>query len=471
MYLALALPVTVLAQRPSAAAGHMGTATAGTAERQEADIGEGGAGRGSVRGDVFQAAVSVDTEHVFDFIIDPQQLIQKTGAAAYNGSRFEEDATLFFKRSDGKAETEYSSSSDALTIVNQGETDITVILSASISPDSIPGITMSDDPGFPDNTGASLYLALTDGETTVPIDSESGAAIETKVQGVSPGGYANEYSFWLMGAANKEGDWLEVTDAAPKITVTWMIRLDEEDVLGGEEWEAGGGLPRAGGRAVEREGNPAETSGGAEESTASAESNPAAEETDTKGGTAAGQEMLGGSSASDGNNAAKDEGSNVYKENIGGNEGVALEEKAGEDGGSASGEKAGENGSGSFAGDAEGTRGSALAGDAEGTGGSALAGDAEGTGGSTLGGSAEEDGSSASEENAGSDENGTSVEKAGGDENGTSVEKAGGDENGTPVEKAGGDESGASGEHAGEYEGNVFGESAGADKGSASENT
>ena len=180
----------------------------------------------------------MNTEHVFDFIMDPQELIRKTDAAAYSGSRFEEDATLFFRRSDDGTEVDYSSSSDALEIVNKGEREVKVTLTARVFPDSIAGITMSEDPEFPGNADASLYLALTDGEATVPVDGEDGAVIETVIPGVLKGEEPNEYAFQLIGAVNKEGDWSEMVDIAPKVTVTWMVSMDEETILSDEEiWD------------------------------------------------------------------------------------------------------------------------------------------------------------------------------------------------------------------------------------------
>ena len=69
---------------------------------------------------------------IFDFILDPQELIYKTNASAYDGQTFEEGATLFFKRSDGEVLENYSSTSDAVTITNMGSTPIDVSITAGI---------------------------------------------------------------------------------------------------------------------------------------------------------------------------------------------------------------------------------------------------------------------------------------------------------------------------------------------------
>ena len=168
-------------------------------------------------GDIFQVIFPSDTDHVFDFIMDPQKLISQTDAAAYGGSVFEEEATLFFRRRDGEVPEDYSSSSDALVITNAGTAEVDLTVTASIS---MEGITLTDDREFTDDPNASLYLALTDGKDTVPI-GEEGAAIHTALKG--------EYRFWLTGAVNENGDWSAVEGAVPKVTVTWNVASHEEE--------------------------------------------------------------------------------------------------------------------------------------------------------------------------------------------------------------------------------------------------
>lgn len=223
-------------------AGSMGSVMAGEAgsEGTESSMEKG------EDDNAFQVILPTDTEHVFDFIMDPQKLISQTNAAAYGGSTFEENGTLFFRHTDEDASADYSSSSDALVIANAGTTDIDIILTARISLDETEGIIMTDDHDFTDDTQASLYLALTDGEHTVAIDSEEGASITTMLSGVSgEDGTCSEYRFWLTGAVNEKGDWSEVTGAVPKVTVTWCVApckagtsentVSEEDYLPEDE--------------------------------------------------------------------------------------------------------------------------------------------------------------------------------------------------------------------------------------------
>lgn len=308
-YLVLALYVLLLALSPFDAAGDVPAATPCTAKKELINTVRGDEGRKSSEDGVIQVVMPTNVEHVFDFIMDPQELIAKTDAAAYGGSRFEEDATLFFKRSDDEAEADYSSISDIVTIANKGEEDVTVIVTARILPDSIYGITMSDDPEFTDNMEASLYLALTDGEVTVPVDSEEGAVVETEIPGILEGEEPNEYSFRLVGAVNRNGDWSEVTDVTPVITVTWAVSLDngwweeEEEIpgarRGGEEeknnpeensnGEIGNGLSEE--SKPVKESKPVEESESAEDK-ANMEENPAADMTDLGESPAAEQETL-----------------------------------------------------------------------------------------------------------------------------------------------------------------------------------
>lgn len=181
------------------------------------------------REQVFQVILPTNTDHIFDFIMDPQELISKTEAAAYDGSRFEEGATLFFKRSDGESDEEYSSFSDVVRIMNAGRAAVNVSLTAYISPSSIAGLAMTDDPDFLDDENPSLYLALTDGEETVPINSQYGASIDAWIEGAGDGEY-HAYSFQLTGAVNRNGDWSQLTHVAPEVIVTWEVTMDEDSL-------------------------------------------------------------------------------------------------------------------------------------------------------------------------------------------------------------------------------------------------
>ena len=214
----------------STAAKTVKPATAGAAEPMEEDrekvedTGENG------RNDAFQVRLPACTEEVFDFIMDPQELISKTEAAAYGDCVFEEGATLFFKRSDERRLEDYSSQSDTLEIANMGTTEAEITLTAAVLEETLGGIAMTEDMDFIGDKGPSLYLALTDGSETIPITREGGASIYRTLEGKSgeDGNYGS-YWFQLTGAANPNGDWSQVTSASPKVVVTWSVSLKERE--------------------------------------------------------------------------------------------------------------------------------------------------------------------------------------------------------------------------------------------------
>ncbi len=303
------------------------------------------------RGDVFQVLLPVDTSHAFDFIMDPQQLITKTEAAAYGGSLFEEGATLFFRRSDGKSETEYSSYSDEVRIINAGTSAVNVSLSAYVSPESVEGIFLTDDPDFTDDRDPSLYLALTDGENIVPVDSEHGACMDIWMDG-SRDGEVNMCSFRLTGAVNRDGDWSEAAGIAPEITVTWTVTADEQATPADERILPDDGDWKADNEAAED--TDAARNMGVTESGSGAEPVPA----ESDGVNLAGENVTGSEAAEESANPAKresewesaDSGADST-ENIdaegGENQPVSSGEMVGESQSGSSGEVVGESQSGS----------------------------------------------------------------------------------------------------------------------------
>lgn len=218
---------------------------------------------GTIPTDIFQIVLPTDVDDVFDFILDPQELINMTNGAAYGGKKFEEDATLFFKRTDDEAGNDYSSTSDAITIINKSSVPVDVTVTAGFSPDSLGGITMTDDESFTGDTSASMYLAMIDGENTVRIQGEDDTSIQVTIPAAEDayeyrydsekdqytyglkedlsGIEFPEYSFWLTGAVNKNGNWQDVGNVKPEIVVTWVVtpaEWEEEPKERREEEEA-----------------------------------------------------------------------------------------------------------------------------------------------------------------------------------------------------------------------------------------
>lgn len=213
---------------------------------------EGGSGSttgdGELEGTVSKDVVSVVLPSIavddttFDFILDPEGLIDATSAARYNSATFG-TGTLFFANTNEDGDvTGYSNASDALTVINKSSIPVDVSLSAAVT--DATGITLTDDSTFADDTSASVYLAITDGTNTVPI-TDAGASVSTQIDAAPTGSYkvqwnstdekyefvladeANtefaEYSFQLTGASNTAGDWSGLEEVAPSVEVVWNV--------------------------------------------------------------------------------------------------------------------------------------------------------------------------------------------------------------------------------------------------------
>nr|WP_302167741.1 hypothetical protein [uncultured Schaedlerella sp.] len=227
-------------------------------EQVDADEGKLGGGNetgigeveGSVETDIYQVVLPTIEKSAFDFIIDPQGLINKTNGAAYDGKTFEDNSTLFFKRTDGKVKEDYSNTSDVMTIKNMGSKEIDVSLHISVTPESLGGIQLTGDREFTNDKNASLYLALVDGKNIVPIGPDGidmDVTISAAPEEAYEYGYDSEkdqytyqlkadhsgiefgsYSFQLTGAANGNGDWSKLTKVKPQIQVSWKIVSKEK---------------------------------------------------------------------------------------------------------------------------------------------------------------------------------------------------------------------------------------------------
>lgn len=194
--------------------------------------------------DKIRVILPTDAVGIFDFILDPQELISKTNASAYDGKLFEEGATLFFKRSEGESLVDYSSTSDAVTIVNRSLVPVNVVITAGITVQAGDEFAMTDDKGFADDTRPSLYLALTDGETEVPImgEGEEAASLTITIPPASEEEEgSDECAFRLTGAANKEGDWSRLGNISFEVDVTWTAAAEQQEAPEEEEADLEGG--------------------------------------------------------------------------------------------------------------------------------------------------------------------------------------------------------------------------------------
>ncbi len=223
-----------------------------SAEMEEESKTGSGRVEGIVNTDVYQVVLPTVSNHSFDFIIDPQKLINQTEGAGYGGKTFEKNATLFFRRTDSGKKEDYSSISNPITIINRGSKSINVSLNVSMSPSSLEGIRMTKDIEFRGDNSASLYMAVTDGENIMPVGTD-GININTTLEAAPKEAFEYGYniekarytytlkknldssifstrSFRITGAANGKGDWSKLKEASPKIMISWKIS-EKKDVL------------------------------------------------------------------------------------------------------------------------------------------------------------------------------------------------------------------------------------------------
>lgn len=195
--------------------------------------------------DIYQVVMPTDIDGMFDFILDPQGLINETNGALHGGKSFEKDCTVFFQRSDGEVNEDYSRKSDSVTITNKSTMPVEVSLEVKVDPNSLKGIKMTGDSKFKKDKSASLYLAVVDGKKEVPVGKD-GVTLHKTIEAAPDGTYEyvyindtkkyeyrlkknidenifGKYSFRLTGAANEKGDWAALSKAVPKVIITWKV--------------------------------------------------------------------------------------------------------------------------------------------------------------------------------------------------------------------------------------------------------
>lgn len=213
---------------------------------------------GTVNTEVFSVVLPTQTEGdaSLAFILDPEGLISKTNQAAYSGKTFG-TGTLFFANTGGT--TDYSNTSDKLTVTNKSSVKADVSVSATITGND--GITLSSDKTFADDTSASMYLAIVDAANAdgVAID-DKGAKVSATLDEAPVGAYEytyadgaykyalkadtssidfKKYEFQLTGAANADGDWSALEDAAPEVELTWTVVAHSDAYVSSTELSVG----------------------------------------------------------------------------------------------------------------------------------------------------------------------------------------------------------------------------------------
>ncbi len=163
----------------------------------------------------------------FDFILDPQGVINATGAARYGGRSFEEGATLYFENT--KGDYNFSSKSDWLDIINKGTETVRITIRATLK--NLGDVRVVGDGSFTDDDTCSVYLALEDNQGNyIPLDEHGEAVIQEEINGAVGESPDVLYSFCLTGSCNPNGDWGKISDV-PYVAVDWSV----EPVINGNE--------------------------------------------------------------------------------------------------------------------------------------------------------------------------------------------------------------------------------------------
>lgn len=112
---------------------------------------------------VYKLVFPTAADNVFDFILDPNNLIRNTHAAAYSGATFSDTAGhLFFKNTDATDDdpATYSGSSNSVTVTNKSNVPVNVTLTTSLTGLSADDYTFSATDDLSSADGPAIYLAM-----------------------------------------------------------------------------------------------------------------------------------------------------------------------------------------------------------------------------------------------------------------------------------------------------------------------
>lgn len=156
----------------------------------------------------------------FDFIMDPQGLINATNAVKYGGRSFEPGATIYFENRSG--EYDFSHMSDWVNITNRGSVPVRVTIKAQMQ--NVSDVIMAENEAFNDEKAKQIYLAIVDSQgNTYPLAADGTVVVQTEIDAVREDAYSC-YMFRLTGACNSKGDW-HTLKVKPHIVVEWKIEL------------------------------------------------------------------------------------------------------------------------------------------------------------------------------------------------------------------------------------------------------
>lgn len=182
-----------------------------------------------------------ENKAVFDFIMDPDQLINATGAVKYGGKKFQEGATVFFENKNEERESDYSDTSDPLEIVNRSTVSVNLVVNVTLT--GIENMAVKNSPEFEEADSPVVWFELKDNEgNTVSINEDGTAYLHCIIEAAPDEAYRysfNEetgeyelesnyeeiefpkYEFVVKAACGGSG-WSEVKEM-PKLTVRWEV--------------------------------------------------------------------------------------------------------------------------------------------------------------------------------------------------------------------------------------------------------
>lgn len=179
---------------------------------------------------------------VFDFILDPQELLYETDAVRYGGGVVEEDATLLFYNKEGAYD--FSQHSDWLTVTNRSTVPVRVTISAQVT--DIGDLKLVESADFAESIEPDIYLAIVDDQGNIqPLSADGQASVSFEMDEAPENTYVfrldeethtyqygmsmdpnkidfDTYSFGLTGACNSNAEWQNIS-VHPMITVTWYV--------------------------------------------------------------------------------------------------------------------------------------------------------------------------------------------------------------------------------------------------------
>lgn len=206
-------------------------------------------GTGTFEGHVDQNVVLVQlptqTTDLYNYTIDPEGLIAKTGASKYGEEvTFEEGKSVYFQSEANK----YTGKSAAAKVVNMGTVDIDLTVTAKTAENT--KVTMVDAVSeFAESTDALLFLELDVSGQKAAVKTDDTGKVEVGLCG-NPANYEVQYdtesgkyvfgtkantpaTAWnycevtLSGACNTAGDWSAEALAASDVTVTWSYAAQD----------------------------------------------------------------------------------------------------------------------------------------------------------------------------------------------------------------------------------------------------